>query len=188
METNTILQNSSVTLETPRLHLRLWTLEDESIYVRLSDEAEIARLTGTFLHPQPEGWAAQRLTRYVSALEAGAGYNFAVCLRDSLEVIGDCGLFLEPRHRRAELGYWCGAAYRGHGYTTEAARAVMRFGFDRLALHRIQAGHFPRNPASGRLLEKIGMQREGLLRGYVVKDGVPEDVIYYAALASDFSR
>ncbi|NJK43297.1 MAG: GNAT family N-acetyltransferase [Pleurocapsa sp. SU_196_0] len=185
METKTILLNPAETLETPHLILRLWALEDEAVYARLSDDAEIARLTGTFLYPQPDGWSAQRLTRYVSALEAGTGYNFAVCLRDSLEVIGDCGLFLEPRHRRAELGYWCATAFRGNGYITEAARAVMRFGFDRLGLHRVQAGYFPRNPASRRILEKIGMRREGLMRGYFVKDDVPEDVMYFAVLKSD---
>jgi [ribosomal protein S5]-alanine N-acetyltransferase len=173
-------------LETDRLHLRLWTLEDAPTFARLSNDPEIARNTGTFVFPQPEGWATARLTRLIASADQGTGYGFAVCLRDSLEVIGDCGIHLEPRHQRGELGYWCAAAFRGNGYMTEAARAVMRFGFETLKLHRVQASHFPRNPASGRILERIGMRREGLLRGYYIKDDVPEDLIYFAALHHDF--
>ena len=175
-----------ITLETPRLHLRPWTLEDAPTFARLSNDTEIARNTGTFVFPQPEGWAEERLRRYADATVQGMGYSFAVCLRDSLEVIGDCGIHLEPRHRRGELGYWCAAAFRGNGYMIEAARAVMEFGFETLGLHRVQASHFPRNPASGRILERIGMKREGLMRGYYIKNGVPEDLIYFAALHSDF--
>ena len=172
-------------LETPRLHLRPWTLSDAHTFARLSDDPEIADHTGTFLHPQPDGWAHKRIARYLESSLEGTGYSFAVCLRDSLEVIGECGITVEARHQRAELGYWCGAAYRGNGYITEAARAVMMFGFETLGLQRIQASHFPRNPASGRILQKLGMEREGLLRGYYLKNGVPEDVMYYAALRVD---
>ena len=172
-------------LETPRLWLRPWTLSDALSFARLSDDPEIADHTGTFLHPQPDGWAHKRIARYLESSRVSAGYSFAVCLRDSLEVIGECGITTEARHGRGELGYWCGAAHRGNGYITEAARAVMAFGFETLGLHRIQASYFPRNPASGRILEKLGMKPEGLLRGYYVKNGVPEDVTYYAALSVD---
>jgi RimJ/RimL family protein N-acetyltransferase len=165
--------------------LRPWTLEDTDTFARLSDDPEIAANTGTFLHPQPPGWARSRLERYLSSSAEGIGYAFAVCLRDSLEIVGECGIYTEPRHGRGELGYWCAAAHRGRGYTTEAARAVMDFGFQQLGLHRVQASHFPRNTASGRILERIGMRREGLLRGYYRKGDVFEDVIYYATLASD---
>ncbi len=172
-------------LETARLHLRPWTLADAPTFAHLSDDPEIAANTGTFLHPQPVGWAHQRIARYLESTQLGTGYSFALRLRDSLEVIGECGITTEVRHNRAELGYWCGAAHRGNGYITEAARAVVTFGFETLGLQRIQASHFPRNPASGRILEKLGMQPEGLLRGYYLKHGVPEDVMYYAALRVD---
>ncbi len=176
---------STPILETPRLHLRPWTLADAPTFARLSDDPEIADHTGTFLYPQPDGWAHKRITRYLESTQSSTGYSFAVCLLDSLEVIGECGITVEARHGRGELGYWCSAAHRGNGYITEAARAVMTFGFDTLGLQRIQASHFPRNPASGRILEKLGMKREGLLRGYYLKNNVPEDVIYYAVLSVD---
>lgn len=68
---------------------------------------------------------------------------------------------------------------------TEAVTAVLAFAFDTLALHRIQASHLPRNPASGRVMQKVGMQREGLHRGRYRKGAVFEDVEEYAVLRSD---
>ena len=70
---------------------------------------------------------------------------------------------------------------------TEAVREVVRYGFEELSLYRLEANHFPRNPASGRVLEKAGFIREGLLRGAVWKGEKPEDVIQYAILSTDLS-
>ncbi len=177
--------HQSPTLETERLKLRPWRLEDVRTFAQLSNDPEIADGTLSYVYPQPEGWAESRLARNRKSARDGLGYNFAICLKDSAEVVGDVGLWLETRHKRGEIGYWCGAPYRGNGYITEAARAVLEFGFRELGLSRIQACHFPRNPASGRILQKIGMMKEGVLRGYLVKNGTAEDVIYYAALEAD---
>ena len=72
------------------------------------------------------------------------------------------------------------------GYMTEAARCVVAFGFGQLGLVRIQATCYPRNPASAKVMQKIGMTYEGLLRGYVYKDGIQEDIAMYAMLRSDW--
>ncbi len=64
-------------------------------------------------------------------------------------------------HQHAELGYWIGVSYWGNGYATEAAREMVRYGFQDLKLHRIFASHFKHNPASGRILVKLGMRYEG---------------------------
>ncbi len=92
----------------------------------------------------------------------------------------------ESRHKRGSLGYWLGVEFWGKGYATQAAIAVLNYGFGTLELHRIEAGHYPRNPASGRVLEKIGMQREGLMRGDVLKGHQFEDTVLYARLSTDF--
>jgi len=92
---------------------------------------------------------------------------------------------IEPDHRRAELGYWVGVPYWGNGYATEAARAVVKYGFGTLGLHRIFASHFANNPASARVLRKIGMRYEGRLRGHVLKWGEFLDLEMYGMLASD---
>ncbi len=121
----------------------------------------------------------------IQANVAGKHLSFAVCLKDTLEIIADCGIGFETKHARGELGYWCGQPYRGQGFMKEATRALIEYVFSNMDLHRVQACHFPSNPASGRILLAIGMQYEGLLRGYVQKNGLPQDVIYYSILRSD---
>jgi ribosomal-protein-alanine N-acetyltransferase len=96
------------------------------------------------------------------------------------------GLELEVAHRRAERGYWIGVPYLGNGYATEAARAVVRYGFDVLKLHRIFASHFQGNPASGKVLQKVGMKYEGRLRNHVRKWDQFQDLEFYGILESDF--
>jgi RimJ/RimL family protein N-acetyltransferase len=92
---------------------------------------------------------------------------------------------LECEHDRAELGYWIGKPFWGRGYATEAARALVQYGFDTLGLHRIYARHLTRNPASGRVLHKIGMTHEGYRRKHEKKWGIYEDDKLYGILRDD---
>jgi RimJ/RimL family protein N-acetyltransferase len=112
--------------------------------------------------------------------------NFALVLRRSNELIGAIGLRVEAQHARAELGYWVGLRYWGQGYCTEAGYAVLDYGFNTLGLARIHASHFTRNPASGRVMQKLGMRHEGSLRQHVRKRDVFEDLEIYAILRSEF--
>ncbi|NEP60397.1 MAG: GNAT family N-acetyltransferase, partial [Symploca sp. SIO2G7] len=86
----------------------------------------------------------------------------------------------------AELGYWIGVLYWSKGYCTEAAKAVVQYGFEVIGLHRIQAAHFPHNPASGRVMQKIGMSYEGYRRQHILKWGKFEDLELYGILKSDW--
>jgi [ribosomal protein S5]-alanine N-acetyltransferase len=88
---------------------------------------------------------------------------------------------------RAEMGYWIGRPYWGRGYCTEAARELLRYGFENLGLARIFACHFKENEASGRVMRKLGMTREGDLRHHVIKWGVPQDLVLYGILRSEFA-
>jgi len=159
---------------------------------RLLDDPEIADFTLTIPHPLPEGFAE---TRIRSDLER-EGQPFAawgLFLLEPLEnslleqgaLVGRIGLGWDLKHRRGGLGYWVARAARGQGLMTEALLRVVRHGFDELGLHRLEASHFPRNPASGRVLEKAGFLREGTQRGAVWKNEKPEDVIQYGILSTD---
>jgi RimJ/RimL family protein N-acetyltransferase len=75
--------------------------------------------------------------------------------------------------------------YWGRGYATEAALAVIAFGFEELGLNRIYAQHMASNPASGRVMQKAGMRHEGTLRQHVTKFGIVDDIAIYGILASD---
>jgi RimJ/RimL family protein N-acetyltransferase len=95
---------------------------------------------------------------------------------------------IEAEHAQAELGFWIAIECWGKGYATEAARAVLAFGFEQLGLNRIYAHYMVRNPASGRALAKIGMKQEGLLRQRVRKWGLFEDVVPLAILREEWTR
>ena len=89
---------------------------------------------------------------------------------------------------RAELGYCVGKPFWNRGYATEAARLIVAFGFNELQLNRIASRHLVRNPASGRVMQKIGMVLEGTLRQDTVKWGKYEDLHAYGLLRNDWDQ
>ena len=103
------------------------------------------------------------------------------------QVVGIIDLMsYDPRHNRAEVGVVIQQPFRHRGYATEALRAVLRACFDRLPeLYRIEARHDVRNPASGRVMEKCGMTREGILRGQIYYKGEHADVAVCSVLRPD---
>jgi len=171
------------TLETDRLLLRPLMLSDAGRIQLLAGDYRIARMTGNIPHPYEDGLAETWLQTLPAAWTAQTQAGFAVCLKDRNEQIGCCGLNLVMEHKRASLGYWVGVDYWNAGYCTEAATAAVAFGFEEMALRRIEAQHLTKNPASGRVMQKIGMTHEARMRDYVVKDGRHEDMELYAVLA-----
>ena len=81
--------------------------------------------------------------------------------------------------------YWIAKQYWGNGYGTEAAGVVVKFGFEAMKLNRIHATHFSNNPASGRIMQKIGMKYEGCSRQHIVKWGELLDWECYGILRSE---
>ena len=103
------------------------------------------------------------------------------------KLVGSCHLFVEhPTLREAWIGYVLAREYWGKGIMTEAARALLAFGFGELGLHRITATCRPENIGSQRVLEKIGMTREGHLRQHKWMKGQWRDSYLYAILAGEF--
>lgn len=175
-------------LASARIHLRPFADDDAAAVFRLAGDARIADTTALIPHPYPEGAAEAWIATHEAAWELGRGLTLAVTLRASAELIGATGLTVAPEHQRAELGYWIGVPYWRQGYATEAARLLVDYAFGVMKLHRIFAHHFVRNPASGRVLEKIGMTREGCLRHAFLKDGRFEDLAYYGLLREEWDR
>ena len=173
------------TLETERLVLRPFVLADAPRVQHLAGDRAVAEFTLNIPHPYPDGAAEKWIASHQPKYEKGELVNFAITLRSDGELIGAVGLTLVSAHLRAEIGYWIGKPYWGQGYCTEAARAVVRYGFDVLKLNRIQSRHFVGNPASGRVMQKLGMIREGCLRQYVRKWGQFVDMVLYGLLRSD---
>ena len=174
------------TLHTPRLLLRPFTLADAADVQRLAGAREIASTTAVIPHPYEDGMAEEWISTHAPALAEGRSITYAITLAETGDLCGAIGLSLTPDHQRAELGYWVGVPYWGRGYCTEAALAVRDLGFSELGLHRVEAVHLARNPASGRVMQKIGMRHEGTLREHVLKWGVFETIECYAILRSEW--
>lgn len=173
------------TLRTSRLLLRPFSADDCAAVERLAGDEKVADGTLTIPHPYPSGAALEWIATHPTEWQAGTGLILAIADADSDELYGSIGLGIDRDNDRAELGYWVGVPYWNRGYCTEAARTLINFGFDELGLHRIHAHHFTRNPASGRVMEKLGMQFEGVQRAAVKKSGRFEDLACYAILATD---
>jgi ribosomal-protein-alanine N-acetyltransferase len=171
------------TLRTPRLVLRPFRLNDAPAVQRLAGEREVAANTLTVPHPYPDGAAEEWIATHAAGWAAKDVLTLAVTTPGDDVLVGAVGLALAMADRRAELGYWIGIPWWNLGYATEASRAIIDFGFTSLGLHRIMARHMARNPASGRVMQKLGMQREGVLREHTLKWGVFEDLVVYAVLS-----
>lgn len=173
-------------IETESLLLRPFTLADAPAVKALAGAKEIAANTLSFPHPYEDGMAEAWIGPQASAYEAGTQAIFAIEEKSSGSLAGTIGLQLEKQHARGELVYWIGLPFWGRGIATEAGRALLELGFDRMGLNRIQAMYFTRNPASGRVMEKLGMRFEGILRHYILKWDVFEDVAVYSLLAAEW--
>lgn len=174
------------TLETSRLLLRPFALDDAPVVQQLAGARSIADMTLNVPHPYEDGMAEHWIAMHRGSFELGVLLPLAVTLRESGELAGAISLKIDPESSRAELGYWLGEPYWGRGYCSEAAEAIVRHGFEVLRLNRIHASHFARNPASGRVLQKTGMRREGVAREHVRKWDQYEDLVLYGLLRGDY--
>ncbi len=170
------------TLETARLKLRPYRDDDTPDLIALIGTREVAANSLRIPHPYTEKDAKDFLVRIRNGTETRA----AITLRDDGHLIGGVGLRFGFDHQHAELGYWIGVPYWGNGYATEAARAMVRYGFETLQLHRIFASHFKHNAASGRILVKLGMRHEGCQREHIRKWDQFVDLELYGLLRQEW--
>ena len=114
-------------------------------------------------------------------------FQLAITLKSSQELIGNCGLRLDkPDALQGNIGYELSPHHWGHGYATEAASAMLAFGFDTLKLHRIWSWCIADNQRSARLLGRLGMQLEGRLRENEHFKGRWWDTLVYGMLESEW--
>lgn len=175
-------------LTTERLRLRSFVITDAEAVRALAGDQEVARNTLNIPHPYEREHAEDWITSHPGQLERREAVTYAVTRASDGALVGAVGLILDSANDSAELGYWIGREYWGQGYATEAARAVVAWAFRFLGLNRIHASHFPRNPASGRVLVKLGMRHEGRLRQHVKKWGSYLDLERFGLLRAEFEE
>ncbi len=170
------------TLQTDRLLLRPYTEHDAAELLPLIGAREVAATTLRIAHPytRHDAKAFFELTKDPDKVW------LAITLRGDGRQIGGIGMRVDQQHKHAELGYWLGVDYWGKGYATEAGREMIRYGFEELGMHRIFASHFRHNPASGRILRKLGMRHEGCQREHLLKWGEFVDSELYGLLRQEW--
>ena len=175
------------TIDTERLILRSFTLEDAPDVQRLASDPDVASTTSGGLERPCEDETAEEWIQWChKEFEKGRIAYFAITLRVEGRLIGMVGLSFRIHlpYNDASLGYWIGKPYWNCGYATEAAKAMVAYGFWERNLDSIYADHFKRNPASGRVMQKIGMR----YTDYFPKDPEDddsEDLIRYKILKSE---
>ncbi len=174
------------TIATARLVLRPFLLDDAAAVQRLAGARQIAATTLNIPHPYEDGMAEAWIGGHRQAWDRGEQAAFAITQSEA-GLVGAIGLRIEAAHQRAELGYWIGVPYWNRGYATEAAGAVLEFAFGELGLHRVHASYLTANPASGRVMEKVGMKREGLRRDHILKWDEYHDLTICGLLREDFA-
>ncbi len=174
-------------ITTERLRLRPFVADDAVELANLASSAQIADTMLEWPHPFSPANARSTIAAQAALYQAGRAVHLAIERRLPSDLIGGVELGgLDNPHRCAELRLWIADKEWGKGFATEAALAVLRFGFRELALHRIDAMHLVRSEAAAAVLRKVGMRQEGVLRERVRKVGRFEDVALCAVLADEF--
>ena len=175
-------------LRLSRLLLREWREDDWPAAHAYASDPEVVRYMDWGPNTEEETRAFIAGAMRSPQASPRLHYDLAVTLAESDEVVGGCRIWIEsPEHRDASIGYSLARPFWGRGYATELARGLLQFGFETLGLHRIWAIVEPENAASARVLEKVGMQREGRLRDHRYAKGRWRDSLIYAALAPEWA-
>lgn len=147
-------------IETKRLVLRQLTLEDAKAFSKLAGDYDIAKMTGSIPHPFPLYSAEFKIMYLRRQKQRGLAHPYAIT-KGGGELIGIIDLFRSVPDAALELGYWIGKPYWDQGYSTEAAKAIIAEARDTLGVEALLAGAFADNPASLRVLEKLGFKPTG---------------------------
>lgn len=172
-------------LQTAPLLLRRCLPSDAANVRELAGDPEVARTTLNIPHPYEAGMAEAWIAHLEAAWTRGTKFGYAIVEAKTGDLAGTCTLLHDADHARAELVYWIGKRFWNRGYATQAATVLVAEGFRSLGLERIHAAHFASNPASGRVMEKIGMRQEGVLRRHVQRLGVFHDLVQYGMLREE---
>ena len=174
------------TLETERLVLRKLAVSDCFDMYEYSRKPETSEFLAWSPHLDLE-YTKAYLQNLKSHYALGMFYDWAVVLKGEDKMIGTCGFTnIYPQNDSAEIGYVINPAYRGRGIAAEAAKRVMEFGFFTLGLNRIEAKYMAGNAASRRVMEKLGMELEGVARSAMLIKGRYADIGICSILKENF--
>ncbi len=173
-------------LKSNRLILRKITYRDIPKIVEYAGNKTIAENTLNIPHPYTEKDAVYWINNVHQGFKEKSQYAFGISLASTLEFIGAIGLKVMTRFNMAELGYWIAEPFWNKGYATEAAAALLKFGFNELELNKIYAIYLVDNPASGNVMIKNGMIKEAELKDHTKKGDLYKSLIQYRLTRAEF--
>jgi RimJ/RimL family protein N-acetyltransferase len=180
-------QKSNIpTLDLDRLVLRPFSYSDAKRVQLLAGDEAIASGAINIPHPYLDGLAESWINSHNSEFKKGNSLILAMTKKDSDTLIGSIGLYINSKHKHAELGYWIGRDYWGNGYCSEAVAGIINYAFEKLLLNKIFAYFLTRNLASGKVLIKNGFKKEGSFRQHVLYKEKFEDIECYSLLKAEY--
>ena len=182
-----LTHNGTQTIETERLILRRFAYSDNTDMLKNWAADENVQ----FMYSEPVYTTKEEvkglLDKYIGSYERDDYYRWAVIEKESGECIGQIAYFLvDSKNHFAEIEYCIGAAFQCRGYATEATKAVIAFGFEKINLHKVQICTKTINAKSKRVIEKCGFTYEGTLRDYFCMNGEYVGRLYFSILRSEY--
>ena len=175
------------TIETERLILRKFKISDDEAMLKywIADE----KIQSLYSEPvyTTKAEVDELLEKYINSYQKNDYYRWAIIEKNSGECIGQIAYFLvDSKNNFAEIEYCIGSDFQCKGYATEATKAVIQYGFDKINLHKVQICTKTINKPSKRVIEKCGFTYEGTLRDYFYMDGEYVGLLYFSMLKSEF--
>ena len=176
-------KNKPVLFETERLILRQVVKGDAEAIQKAFNHKDIYHVTTHITHPYTLQNAKDFIRKTIIESQSGVGYYFAMILKQSGELIGECHIIhIRRKHMKCEIGFGINPNYWDRGYATEASRELIRYAFEDLKMHRIEAETMASNVASRRVLEKLGFTLDGICREQYKQRDKHVDFAHYGLL------
>lgn len=175
-------------IETSRLILGKLSFEDIPKIIEYAGNKKVAETTLNIPHPYKDNDAIFWINNANKGFENKTQFTFGIRTKNRDEFIGGIGLKINIRFQRANLGYWIAEPFWNKGYASEAVEAILKFGFTEINLNKIYATHLIENPASGRVMIKNGMIKEGELKDHTKKGDFFRSLIQYRLTKKEFEN
>ena len=178
----------TITLETERLILRQFKIEDaEAMFRNWASDPEVTKFLTWPAHTSVDVSKAV-ISSWLELYSNDSHYSWTIVLKELGEPIGSIAAVKQaPEIEMVHIGYCIGQTWWHKGYTSEALCCIVRFFFEEVGVNRIESRHDPRNPNSGKVMQKAGLKYEGTLRKSDKNNQIGFcDAAYFAILAEDY--